>query len=80
MDRIPDRRTVEGLRKQYPPGTKVILDFCDDPYRDMPTGMEGVVTGVADAGQLHAEWSNGSTLALIYGHDSWHKADKAKED
>lgn len=73
MTGFPRREVVERLQKQYPPGTKVILDFCDDPYRDMPSGMEGVVTGVDDAGQLHAKWSNGSTLALVYGHDKWHK-------
>ena len=71
---FPRREVVEGLKKQYPPGTKVVLDFCDDEYREMPSGMEGVVTGVDDAGQLHAKWANGSTIALVYGHDRWHKA------
>ena len=74
MTGFPKRETVERLRKEYPKGTRVVLDFCDDPYREMPSGMEGTVTVVDDAGQLHASWDNGSRLALVYGHDRWHKA------
>ena len=70
---FPSRDTVEELRRLYPPGTRVILDECSDPYQDMPSGMEGVVTGVDDAGQLHANWSNGSSLAMVYGVDHYHR-------
>ena len=70
---FPSRDTVEELRRLYPPGTRVILDECSDPYQDMPSGMEGVVTGVDDAGQIHANWPNGSSLAMVYGVDRYHR-------
>ena len=73
MTGFPRKEIVEGLRRQFPPGTVVILDECNDPYREMPSGMAGVVTGVDDAGQLHAKWANGSCLAMIYGEDRYHK-------
>ena len=73
MAGFPSREEVEELRKQYPPGTRVVLDECSDPFREMPGGMEGVVTGVDDAGQLHAKWQNGSSLAMVYGVDRYHR-------
>ena len=63
------------LREDFPPGTKVILDSMNDPYRDMPSGMTGEVLYVDDTGGCHIAWSNGSNLACLHGIDSFHKAD-----
>lgn len=60
---------LSWLRKEYPPGTKVELLEMSDPYRDMPAGLKGVVAYVDDAGGIHVNWENGSTLAAIYGFD-----------
>ena len=63
------------LREDFPPGTKVVLDEMNDPYRDMPTGMTGEVLFVDDTGACHIAWSNGSTLACLHGIDRFHKAE-----
>ena len=57
------------LREQYPKGTRVRLIEMNDPYREMPPGLEGEVQFVDDAGSIHVAWSNGSSLAVIYGED-----------
>ncbi len=66
---------VERLRKEYPKGTRVrLIEMCD-PYRDMPAGLEGVVQLVDDAGGIHVNWSNGSSLAALYGFDKIQRID-----
>lgn len=66
---------VEKLRKEYPKGTRVhLIEMCD-PYRDMPAGLEGIVQMVDDAGGIHVNWSNGSSLAALYGIDKIQKID-----
>jgi len=57
------------LREQYRPGTKVeLIEMCD-PYRHMPAGLKGTVNHVDDAGGIHIDWENGSTLAALHGID-----------
>lgn len=68
-----DRDFIEGIRQDYPAGTKVVLDRMDDPYRDMPPGLKGIVNHVDGIGQIHCTWENGSSLALVPGEDSFHK-------
>lgn len=57
------------LREEYPPGTKVELIEMSDPYRRMPEGLKGTVVHVDDAGGIHINWENGSTLAALHGFD-----------
>ena len=66
---------LKQLREKYPPGTKVILDEMNDPYRNMPAGMTGEILFIDDAGGAHIAWANGSTLAAIHGIDRFHKAE-----
>lgn len=68
-----DAKMLKQLRKEYPKGTRVVLESLDDPYRKIPKGTRGVVKFVDDAGQLHTEWEGYGALALIYGVDSWRK-------
>jgi hypothetical protein len=67
-----DRKRVEWYKAQYPQGTKIELERMNDPYRDMPRGVKGIVDIVDDAGQIHCIWENGSRLALIPGEDTFH--------
>ena len=57
------------LRNDYPPGMKVCLVKMDDVYRQMPSGLKGIVKYVDDAGSIHVQWENGSTLAVVFGVD-----------
>lgn len=63
---------VEFLRKMYPVGCKVVLHHMDDPQAP-PSGTIGTVTWVDDIGQIHVNWENGSSLALIPSVDSFSK-------
>ena len=68
-----DQKQVEQLRKRYPKGTRLCLDFMDEP--GMPPGLQGTVAYIDDAGQIHMHWENGRSLALIPGEDSFHRID-----
>lgn len=66
--RFPDKRTVERVRKEYPPGTRIELVQMDDIHAP-PVGTIGVVQGVDSTGSLLVAWSNGSSLNVVYGVD-----------
>ena len=66
-----DRKMVNFIKEQYPPGTRIRLNSMDDPYHPILPGTEGEVDFVDDAGQLHMKWDNGRSLALIPGEDSF---------
>ena len=63
---------VELIRKMYPEGTKVVLDFMDD-FQAPPSGTKGEVLLVDSIGQIHVKWENGSSLALNTDVDRFHK-------
>ena len=65
---VPNASTVEKLRKEYPAGTRVILEKMEDP-QSPPLGTMGTVLGVDDTGSLLMKWDNGSGLNVIYGED-----------
>ena len=67
---FPNKQQLEELRAKYPTGTKIILHHMNDPY-PVPTGTIGKVQFVDDGGNIHVLWSNGSTLAVIEGVDSF---------
>lgn len=67
------KEELEALREKYPPGCRVELVKMDDPYREMPPGLQGVVTGIDDTGSIHVNWQNGSNLAVIFGEDECRK-------
>lgn len=72
---------VERIRKQYPEGTRIILDEMDDSYRkDMTAGLRGIVVHVDDLAQIHCAWENGSSLALIPGEDKFHRDTEQEQD
>ena len=48
---FPDRKTVERIKKEYPAGTRVILEQMDDPQAP-PVGTMGTVTGVDDTASI----------------------------
>ena len=46
------------------------LVHMNDPYIQIPVGTIGVVTWIDDSGTIFAEWSNGSTLGVVFNVDS----------
>ena len=66
--RFPSKEIVEGIRREYPAGTRVELVRMDDPQAPS-IGTLGTVLGVDDAGSLLMRWDNGSGLNVVYGED-----------
>ena len=66
-----ERKMVNFIREQYPPGTRIRLNAMDDPYHPILPGTEGEVDFVDDEGQIFMKWDNGRTLPLIPGEDSF---------
>ena len=69
---FPSEQFVNEIKKKYPAGTRIELDYMDDPHA-VPSGTKGTVKFVDDIGSVHTVWDNGSTLAVIPGEDSFHK-------
>lgn len=66
-----DRKMVNFIKEQYPPGTRIRLNAMDDPYHPILPGTEGEVDFVDDKGQIFMKWDNGRTLPLVPGEDSF---------
>ena len=66
--RFPSKEIVEGIRREYPAGTRVELVRMDDPQAP-PIGTLGTALGVDDAGSLLMRWDNGSGLNVVYWED-----------
>ena len=66
--RFPDRTTIERIRAQYPPGTRVELLQMDD-VQAPPPGTLGTVIAVDDTASLIVSWDTGSSLNVVYGQD-----------
>lgn len=72
IHKIPTREQVELIRRQYPVGTRIILNHMDDSQAP-PPGTKGTVAYVDDIGQIGVKWDTGSSLSLIPGVDSFSK-------
>ena len=59
-----DRKIVNFIKEQYPPGTRIRLNSMKDPYHPILPGTEGEVDFVDDEGQIFMKWDNGRTLPL----------------
>lgn len=65
---------------EYGLGEMLIINKSDkevvpgmEGERNMPSGLKGKVCYVDDAGQIHVNWENGSSLAVLPEVDSFHK-------
>ena len=65
---VPNKETVDRIRREYPVGTRVVLVRMDD-VQAPPVGTKGTVLGVDDTGSLLMRWDTGSSLNVIYGED-----------
>ncbi|MCI8285892.1 MAG: DUF4314 domain-containing protein [Firmicutes bacterium] len=68
-----EMKQSELLRKRYPAGTRLCLDYMEGEA-DMPAGLKGEVTFIDDIGQIHMKWENGRSLPLNVEADSFHRA------
>lgn len=80
MKGFPSREQVERIKAQYPEGTRICCDYMSDDPRPIPPGTIGEVVGVDDAGQVMTRWSNGSSLSVIPGVDSFHVVQQFEDE
>jgi len=63
-----NKNQLENLRKQYPIECVVKLISMDDSFAPK-VGTLGKVFYVDDTGTIHVNWTNGSTLGVVFGVD-----------
>ncbi len=51
-------------------GRRIRMNHMDDML-PVPDGMEGIITGIDDIGQIQVQWDNGSTLSVIEEIDDY---------
>lgn len=73
------RRLAAVAKQQYPKGTRIELNNMDDPHSPVPPGTRGTVVLVDDIGQIHMQWDNGRSLALVPNVDSFRKLTPEEE-
>ena len=78
MNTFPRREIVDRIKKEYPVGCRVELDYMKDPYRNLEPGTKGTVKIVDDVGTVHVNWDCGSTLGVVYGEDKCHRIMKKR--
>ena len=67
-----DYDLVRRMKEQYPPGTRIRLDYMGDDPRPIEPGTKGTVRTVDDMGTVHCDFDNGRRLGLVPGEDSFH--------
>lgn len=72
--RFPSKEIVEGIRRDYPAGTRVELVRMDDPQAP-PVSTKGTVLGVDDIGSIMVSWDNGCGLSVAFGEDLCRKVE-----
>ena len=66
MTKLSDEQ-IRDLKMKYRNGDAI--ELIEMVGEKLPSGLKGRVTLVDDIGQIHVDWDNGSTLALIPGLD-----------
>lgn len=73
---FPPKQTVELIRQEFPEGARVRavrfgLDAASpiDDNQTVPSGTEGTVRNVDDAGTVHVKWDNGRSIGVLVAQD-----------
>lgn len=68
-----DEEIVNDIKKRYPEGTRIVLDYMGEDPHPIEPGTRGTVRHVDDIGTVHVDFDNGRRLGLVPGEDSFHK-------
>ena len=75
---MTDRKAVERIRKDYPAGCRIVLDWMED-VQAPELGTQGTVLAVDDSGSICPAWDTGGRLNIVHGVDACHKIQTEKE-
>jgi hypothetical protein len=64
---------IEGIKKSYPIGTRIVLDSMGDDPCQIPGGTKGTVNYVDSLGTIHTTFDNGRHLGICPDVDSFHQ-------
>ena len=74
MNRLEaERRSVQRMKDNYPPGTRIMLLQMGDDPRPIEPNTRGTVRAVDDMGTLHCDFDNGRLLGVVPGEDSFRR-------
>ncbi len=72
MLHIPTQEQLVMLRKQYPVGSRILLEhMSDDDPNPVTPNTKGTVVLVDDAGTIHCDFDDGRRIGVIPGVDSF---------
>lgn len=67
------REEIKDLKETYTKGMRLeCIQMLEEKY-PVPKGTKGTVTHVDDAGTIHVQWDNRSSLGLIPNVDKFKK-------
>ena len=72
MNGFMSREQVESVKRRYPEGSRIMLDYMGRDPHPIPPGTTGTVEHVDDIGTVHCTFDNGRSLGLVPGEDSFH--------
>lgn len=68
-----DRDFIERMKKDYPEGSRIVLERMGEDPRPIPPGTKGTVLCVDDIGTVHCIFDNGRRLGLVPEEDEFHR-------
>lgn len=68
---MPEKEVLK-LKREYPPGTRIVLNYMDDKWA-VPPGTRGTVVHIDDGGHIHMKWDNGRSLSIVPEADDFRK-------
>lgn len=69
MKGVPRGEVVDSVKRRYPAGARVRLNYMNDLHAP-PEGTLGTVIDVDDIATVHVQWDNGSCLGVVFAEDS----------
>ena len=69
-----NREQINQLKKEYPPGTEILLIEMGNDPNPIPPNTKGIVQRVDDIGTLHCDFPDiNRSLGVVPGEDSFRK-------
>lgn len=71
--KFPDQNTVLRYKREFPPGTRILLLHMEEAQFPIPDYTRGTIRYVDDIAQLHCRFDNGRSHTLVPGLDKFRK-------